>query len=420
MISGQRAYSATTLHELRREHIGVTPPPLVEKIPDVPRGFSEAIDRAISKDRGNRQATAGELAAELRAGLGDTPRVPSSRTYPDIPHPQESHSHTQGSPGAITSKSDVNAATIVTVDAASTTPPSVARPVERPPVVYDEATAKVERAQTPAAVEVDLSSSVTKVRLPKPEVPLQKSRGKSLVLVGAVVLILVLVVAVVGGYIAINKFKTQPGDGSGGVGGKGKTGTEGGGVSNTAAPEVGRYWLEVLPNVLSEPQRVARPVPLVSGGAFKFHFEFAESGYVYIIGPGEKNQPTAFLTDKPAALSGVESNEVAKGNDFSFPSGLEHWLELDKKPGTEDYTIVFSTDRLAAPAFLASQATGKPLGETEQAEFREFLAKYKTSEPVVEIDEKDTSRPFVKVKVPQSEGKGSGKPVIFNIRIEHK
>jgi hypothetical protein len=234
----------------------------------------------------------------------------------------------------------------------------------------------------------------------------------ALVLVGAVVLVLVLVVAVVGGYFALNGFKTEPG-----VTEKGKTGT-GTEVSTTEAPEIGRYWLEVLPNILAEPQRVAKAEPLPSGGAFKFHFEFGGSGYLYIIGPGEKNKPTAFLTNEPAEISGLQSNEVAKGSDFGFPSGAEHWLELDKKPGTEDYTIVFSQDRLSAPAFLNSQATGKPLGDTEQAEFQEFLTKYKTSEPAVEIDDKDAARPFVRVKVPQ--GKDSSAPLIFGIRIEHK
>ncbi|HEY0430570.1 MAG TPA: serine/threonine-protein kinase, partial [Pyrinomonadaceae bacterium] len=68
MISGQRAYSAATLHELRRDHISVTPPPLSEKIPDVPRAFSDAIARAISKDRNDRQTTAGEFSAQLRDG----------------------------------------------------------------------------------------------------------------------------------------------------------------------------------------------------------------------------------------------------------------------------------------------------------------------------------------------------------------
>jgi hypothetical protein len=415
MISGQRAYSASTLHELRREHIGVKPPPLVERIPDVPLGFSQAIDRAISKDRNDRQATAGELAVQLRAGLGDLPRHMSSPgTYPDIPRPADSHSHTQASPGAITSKSDVNAATIVTVEATPTSPPSVPRPVIQPPPV--EPAARPEPvAAAESAAEADLSSSVTKVRVPPTEVAPKKSGGKTLVLVGAVVLVLVLVVVVVGGYFALNGFKS--GDGSTGVTEKGKTGT-GTEVSTTEAPETARYWLEVLPNVLAEPQRVARPVALASGGAFKFHFEFGGSGYVYIIGPGEKNKPTAFLTNEPAEISGLQSNEVTKGSDFSFPSGAEHWLELDKKPGTEEYTIVFSTDKLSAPAFLSAQATGKPLGETEQADFQEFLTKYKTSEPAVEIDDKDAARPFVRVKVPQD--KGSSAPVVFSIRIEHK
>src|SRR5258705_3539801 len=69
MISGKRCYSGMTLHELRREHVSTTPRPLHEVVPDVPRGFSEALIRATAKDRGDRQSTASEFAAELRAGL---------------------------------------------------------------------------------------------------------------------------------------------------------------------------------------------------------------------------------------------------------------------------------------------------------------------------------------------------------------
>jgi hypothetical protein len=115
----------------------------------------------------------------------------------------------------------------------------------------------------------------------------------------------------------------------------------------------------------------------------------------------------------------LESNQVAKGSDFSFPSGFTHWLELDKKPGTENYTIIFSPEQLSSPDFLSSQATGKPLTETQQSELLDFLAKYKSSQPVTEIDTQDTTRPFVKVKVPQSSN-GSTAPVVFEVRIEHK
>src|SRR2546422_9189219 len=166
--------------------------------------------------------------------------------------------------------------------------------------------------------------------------------------------------------------------------------------------------------------RVAGAVPLASGQAFKFHFELGENGYLYILGPGERNQLTAFLTAKPAAISGLESNQVVKGSDFSFPSGIEHWLELDKKPGTENYTIIFSPEPLSAPAFLTSQATGKPLSDTEQAELDDFLAKHKTSDPITELNDKDPAAPFVTVKVPQSTDQKGTAPVVFEVRIQHK
>src|SRR5258705_2228722 len=421
MISGQRPYAATTLHELRREHIAVTPPPLVEKIPDVPPAFSAAIDRAIAKDRDDRQATAGELAAQLRAGLGDNAgHMSSGKIFPDIPHAGSSSLHTQGSPGGRATQSDVNAATIVTVDAVQTSPPPLPRQVEPPPAAHGESAAHFAQAQPSS--EVDLSSSVTRIQVPKPQPAPEKSRSKALVFAGAGVLILVLLVVGVGGFFALNWVKAKPFHGSTGAAAKGKTGgsgTEGSGTT-AVATDFGRYWLEVLPNALAvETHRVAGPAPLVSGQAFKFHFEFGGSGYLYIIGPGDQNQPTAFLTEKPAAISGLESNQVAKGSDFSFPNGFEHWLELDKKPGTEEYTIIFAKEKLAAPDFLRSQATGKPLSETEQAELRDFLTKYKTSELVTEVDDKDAARPFVKVKVPQSSN-GTGVPVVFEVRIEHK
>jgi hypothetical protein len=93
-------------------------------------------------------------------------------------------------------------------------------------------------------------------------------------------------------------------------------------------------------------------------------------------------------------------------------------MELDKKPGTETYTIIFSPEPLSAPAFLSSEATAKPLSETEQTELSDFLGKYKTSQPVTEINDKEVTEPYVTVKVPQSNG--SGAPVVFEVRIQHK
>src|SRR2546425_2797344 len=73
-IAGQRPYSALTLLELRKEHVSVTPRRLDEVVTDVPPAFSDAIERAIAKDRGDRQATANELAAELKEALATAPQ----------------------------------------------------------------------------------------------------------------------------------------------------------------------------------------------------------------------------------------------------------------------------------------------------------------------------------------------------------
>lgn len=416
MINGKRPYSGVTLHELRREHLSIKPPSLIETVPDVPRAFSAAIDRAISKDRGDRQPTAGELAAQLRAGLDETTILAHvGRTLPEMPHPESSYAQTQGMSDVLDTNSDVNAPTIITVDAVPTSPPNVPRPMG---------------PSTPAPQAsgggVDLSSSVTIQQAPKAVVGLaapKKSKGKSLMFVGAALLLLVLAVVGVGGFFAVSWLKTKP-DNHTTASEKSKPGNKGNNGPLATEPAAankafGRYWLEVLPNALAaEPMRVAGAVPLASGQAFKFHFEFDQDGYLYIIGPGERNQPTAFLTDKPAAISGVETNRAAKGSDFSFPSGLEHWLELDKKPGTENYTIIFSPEALSSPAFLSSQATGKPLSDTEQSELNDFLATHKTSEPVTELNDKDAAAPYVTVKVPSSSD--SGAPLIFQVRIQHK
>jgi len=408
MISGNRAYAAATLHELRRDHLSVMPPPLAEKVPGVPQAFSDAITRAISKDRSERQSTAGELAAQLRAGLGDSAGVVSTGTRLDAPAGHGGSANTHGTPGAVITQSDVNAATIVTNEAVPTSapnvPPSVRSAVPQPP------------APMPVRAVEDLQSVVTVVRPSAPVAEPKKSRTKIFALAGAAVLVLALVVLGVGGVFAFNWFRPKPG-GDTITGGSTKPARP-----NSVAPastEFGRYWLEVLPNALAaEPQRVASGTTLQSGQAFKFHFSPVEDGFLYILGPGEANKMTAFLTNKPATISGLQSNQAAKGTDFSFPNGIEHWLELDKKAGTENYTIIFTREQLRAPAFFDAQATGKPLTDSDETQLNEFFARYKTGAPVTEVNSGTSAEPFVTVKLPPPATEGG--PVIFEIRIQHK
>jgi serine/threonine protein kinase len=419
MITGRRPYSGATLHELRREHISVVPPPLHEAIPGISRAFSEAIARATAKDRGDRPASAGQLADQLRAAL-DSSSAELDRTIPDLPYVHESRAETSSVPEARGTKSDLNAPTIITVDSGASTSavlPSTPAGAISPP------------ADVSPAAPVDLSSSVTIPQGPTPRVTpqvtpqpqvmpqrSQPSRRGPWLLIGAGSLVLVLAVVAIGGFFAVNWLTSNTGSGS-----TGTTENKGSAATGTAveAKDLVRYWLELLPDPFAgNPVRVAGVVPLASAQAFKFHFVFSENGYLYIVGPGDQNQPTAFLTTKPAQISGLQSNQVVSGVDFSFPSGVEHWLQLDKNAGTEVYTIIFSPGPLVAPEFLNAQATGKPLTASEQAAFTDFATKHKTNAPITELNDSNPNEPFVKVKVPKAGA--SGNPFVFEIRIEHK
>jgi serine/threonine-protein kinase len=429
IIAGKRPFLGLTLQELRREHVSVTARPLSEAAPDVPEAFSRAIARAMSKERNDRQATAGELSAELRAALGLPALAGSS---PSLNLASGTQGGAQGSPtsvGDATSlgpstneniegrhtSADVIGPTIITVDApprqpATSAPPlaatSLAQPMPPSP-------------STPSAPSMSSSPSLTQV--PDPNFPSfgaqsyapaeapRKSSKTPLILA-------VLAVLLIGGgagawYLLSNRNAANP------AGDAGKKETGGNNVGSTAdTQESLNYWLEVAeagPN--GDSARVAGVIPLASGQAFKFHFTPRQNGYLYIVGPGEGNVPTTFLTDKPLE-DYAKTNEVKAGVDYSFPVGDDGWLELDKKPGTEIYTIIFSPTRLTDPAFF-DEESGQELTATEQKVFEDFRTKSKANAPTTAVISDSGTDPFVTIKVPQA---AASQPIIFDVRIEHK
>ena len=420
MIAGRRCYAGMTLHELRREHVSTTPRPLHEVVPDVPRGFSAALVRAISKDRDDRQSTASVFCSELRTGLGSSTADFQSR---NSGAQAESLAETMAVSGALETNSDVNAPTIITLNPAATSAPAVERgsavpthgEASRQQPVFDQASAM---SATTMAESGDVASILTipqdrasqrdsrvGVVLPKPPVAVPAESGKSGLLIGAVVAVILFAVVGVGAFLVYKWSKAKP------VG----TGTD---VSSSAAEavaprEISRYWLE-----LEKPSaKVAGLVPIASGQSLKLHFVFSEDGYVYLVGPGVNNSPTPFLTAKPPEGSGLTSNQATQGADFSFPSGEGNWLTLDKKSGTEDYTVIFSKTPLTTPAFFAAPATPEhALTSAQQQEFTQFMAKYKEKPPKTELDESNSRAPFVSVKVLPNQ---VGNPIVFDIRIQH-
>ncbi len=403
MILGRRCFYGNTLHELRREHVTTMPKPLREVVADVPRGFSDAIERATAKDRGDRQATAGQLANELRAGLS---------TAPDLGTAPADFVETLAVDPALKTNSDVNAPTVLTVEATPTVAPPQ-RPVVNDATVYEPAKPQPPPPDMSATVaeSAAMASSVTVPQVPKaapvaPAPAVAAAKSKAGLLIGIGVLFVVLLVAGVGGFLLWRNSRSTT-------------------VSNVNAPvvvtntpaEVSRYWLELQPATEGgQPTPVAGLVPIASGQKFKFHFTFNEEGYLYIFGPGEKNQPTAFLTSKPWPDSGVTSNKVNRGLDFSFPSGSGNDITLDKTPGTDNFTVIFSKNPLSSPSFLIEPVTGEPLSASQQAELKAFVSKYQEQKAVTELDESNPRAPFVKVKkIPDQ----TGNPIVFDIRIQH-
>ena len=410
MVSGRRPFASKTLHELRRDHVSTAPKPLYQAAPDVPRGFSEAIERATAKDRADRQSTAGELANELRLGLATAVQRDTSAATGDL-------AATVTLDKEVDTKSDVNAPTVITIDSGPTSAPAPrAEPTSAPTVVEKRKPEppKPIDANMPAATiaESALGSSVTAIPNLAPAVPstpaaIPRKKSRAGLIIGAVVLLVVVVIAGGAGLFLWNRPRTTT-----------AVTTSGSTTAAVAAPrEISRYWLELAPaGKGAESTQVAGLDPIASGQSLKFHFAFSESGFIYIFGPGANNQPTAFLTTKPLPESGVTTNQVTGGGDFSFPSGAANNLTLDQKPGTDVFTIIFSKTALSTPALFNERVTGEPLSAAQQSELKSFVAKYNEKPPVTELDDSNPRAPLVRVKVPPDQ---TSNPIVFDIRIHH-
>jgi eukaryotic-like serine/threonine-protein kinase len=409
IIAGKRPFSGVTLAELRRQHIMVTPPTLHEVAADIPESFSRAIARSMAKDRAGRQATASELEKELIAALSAEGISPSA-TLVDL---SSSSMPGEVSRGVITSPHQT-AATMVTgineVEPPALPQAGISSQVATMPTVI--------AAPRPAAQPTIVSLSQPAIVSPSsvvssPPVPARRS-SSALLIAGGGVLVLLLI-AGVGGYFVMHSMMSK----SPGATSSTNPATTAGEGEVAGGHEVGRYWLQVNTEDKSGAVRAGDQLNMNSGQQFKFHFSPSENGYLYIIGPGESNAPTTFLTAKPADEFGVETNEIKSGQDFSFPADTsknESWLNLDKNPGTDEFTIIFSSTPLTTPVFLGADALHE-LTEAEQKELDHAIAQFKANLLGTEVI-KTGAAPFVSIKVPQTAAEGA--PVVFKLKIQHK
>jgi serine/threonine-protein kinase len=202
LIAGKRPFSGFSLPELRRQHTSYTPPALHEVDSAVPPAFSNAVARAIAKDRSQRQATAGELEKELLAALAAEGIAPSDSVADFASAPTGPVSR-----GAVTSPTQT-AATLVTgigdsepAQVSAGTMPSQAATM---PTVVSQPTEPIARPASPAAV----SSVPTATPMAVAAAP-AKGKGSALIFAG-VGLVVLLLIAGVGGYFVMHTMMSKP------------------------------------------------------------------------------------------------------------------------------------------------------------------------------------------------------------------
>lgn len=415
LIAGKRPFSGLTLSELRRQHVSVIPPTLHETDASISEAFSGAIARSMAKDRSQRQNTASELKDELVAALAAEGLAPPVSITAELgkvsgsPHPSDSRSKSNLTAAERTAATIVAGSTPTGVESAEpemissqagTMPTVVAAPRENVQATFVAPHVPAPSHTGAAAVAESVS--------PPP-------RRSPLIFVGVGAIVLLLVVG--GGGYAVFHFMSAKSASSSET--KDPSTNTRGSETTVGAHEIARYWLQVNTANKSDTVRAGDPVPMQSGQEFKFHFSPSENGYLYVIGPGENNAPTTFLTAKPAASLGIRTNEVKSGVDFSFPADLgknESWLSLDKTPGVDEYTIIFSSTQLSEPAFLSGPAQ-RLLTQTDQQQLESLSGRFKANLLGVEVVKTGAS-PFVSVKTPQNAPDGAS--VVLKVRIEHK
>jgi serine/threonine protein kinase len=404
IIAAKRPFNGLTLAELRRQHVSITPEPLHQAAANVPESFSRVIARSMAKDRDDRQSTAGEVEQELTTALS-AEGISSTPSLSALP----SESSGGVSSGVVTSPHQTAATMVTGTDQGASEIPSQAATM--PTVI----------AQPKAPANPTIASGIAmqpppipaRVSLPPVATDVAPQKKSSALLIAGVGLVVLLLIAGVGGFFVMSTMMKKSDANTA----KTETPANSSAADVAAGHEAARYWLQL--NSEADSVRAGEALSLTSGQQFKLHFSPSENGYLYILGPGNNNALTTFLTDKPDKDFGVSSNEIKSGEDFSFPadsSKEESWMNLDKNPGTEEFTMIFSSSKLTTPAFLNEAALHELTG-SEQKELDDLVNQSKANLLGTEVI-KTGSSPFVSVKVPQTTAEGA--PVVFKIRIDHK
>ena len=385
ITTGEFPFKGDSVVTLRRAHCSERPRPLESFDASIPPAWSLAVMRAMSKDRNDRQATAGEFARELRAALGDVRLPPDS-----VP---------------------------------STAPSLIAGKPGTSPIVRD--TPHHLNAQTINASGSDYATEPAPVPhfQPAPSPYQARKSSHTALIVAAVAAILLLAV---GGYalwqwragrIRERRAAYQARNGSN-IAEDAPTvdapaNTDSAPVADGEKTVVTdgvfmRYHLLLSPTILDDQVRAAGRDPVKAGQSMQFAFTSRESGYLYVIGHDDEGKPVVIPLGDVTAVATVPA-----GIEIEAPQLAR--VKLNDKPVTESFTVIFSDKPLTLPFASGTLPLDGSFRKLTADEKRQIEELRKEAAPVTTGFEGDGENQTAIVRL--AEGRGS-KPVIFDVNLK--
>ncbi|MDT5122954.1 MAG: eukaryotic-like serine/threonine-protein kinase [Acidobacteriota bacterium] len=388
ITTGEFPFKGNSFVTLRRAHCHETPRPLEEINASIPHAWSRAVLRAMSKDRGDRQATAGEFARELRAALNGV-EMPQRETLSAQP---TLITHQQGtSPGV-------------------------------------HATPRNLTASTPDAQGgADIAQQTAAPQFPSASWPQAKPKSSSRMLV--IIAVAAVLLLAVGGF-ALWKWRAgnKPDEKQNTIQQKQpplKQRTAENEASNSSEPVAPAttaesdkptatdgafmlYHLLVSQSPLDEGKRLSGRDAIEPGTNLQFAFTPSESGYLYMLGHDNSGNPVIMPLGDVAAVA-----EVTGGEEKDAPSLAR--VKVNDKPGTELFTIIFSDKPLDLPFASGMLPVDGSLRKLTADEKRRIEELRQRSAPVtIEFTgEKENQTAVVRLT-----GERGSKPIMFDIKLQ--
>ncbi|MGB7923837.1 MAG: serine/threonine-protein kinase [Pyrinomonadaceae bacterium] len=390
ITTGTRPFDEKTPVELRHAHCRRNARPLEEFDAGLPAAWSRAVLRAMSKDRSERQQSAGEFARELRASVGATTPEAAAEDRATAPTMKGTLYETSMAGQGVTPQN---------LDAPTAK--------ERPP------------ATAPAQGEMAAPQLSTAAAAPRRSwvLAMTNSRGCQVSLtVAAVAVIAVLA----GGYAMFfsmwsgserNATSTAPVSQSNSAPPPPTGGSNSSANSNASVDAVNnpflRYHLLLSPTALDTQTRATGEQPIRPGQSLQFVFTPRENGQLYALGHDEQQSLVVFpLGDFTAAVA------VTAGYEAAVPSFAR--VKLNSQPSLEEFTIIFSEQPLPlafATETLPLDGSFRKLSMDERRAL-DKLRQEAAPSTVRFNGDGDNATALVLLSGPRN-----GKPVVFDIKL---